>query len=131
MPVQIEAVHENTDQALWGIKTVAERTGLSRATVYRYTARGLIPPQRRVGPGRVAWLASEVIEWIESRPKVPRRRRKIEAPDQKAVAVLSLVSPGNDATLSASTFQAHGNVFETAATPEVPADVVHRDGSAS
>lgn len=61
-------------QALWGIKTVVERTGLSRATVYRYTTRGILPPRRRVGPGRVAWLASEVIAWIESRPEMDGER---------------------------------------------------------
>lgn len=57
-------------QALWGINTVVERTGLSRATVYRYTTRGILPSRRRVGPDRVACLASEVIAWIESRPKL-------------------------------------------------------------
>lgn len=57
-------------QALWGIKTVVERTGLSRATVYRYVSRGILPPRRRVGPGRVAWLASEIIAWMESRPEL-------------------------------------------------------------
>jgi prophage regulatory protein len=60
---------------LWGIKTVVQRTGLSRATVYRYTMKGILPPRRRVGPGRVAWLASEMIAWIESRPEVDRPRK--------------------------------------------------------
>lgn len=65
---------EDRGQALWGIKTVVERTGLSRATVYRYATRGILPPRRRVGPGRVAWLASEVIDWIETRPELDRPR---------------------------------------------------------
>lgn len=65
---------EDRGQALWGIKTVVERTGLSRATVYRYTTRGILPPRRRVGPGRVAWLASEIIAWIESRPELDRHQ---------------------------------------------------------
>ncbi len=76
MPVLSEHLPRFTDadgQALWGIKTVVERTGLSRATVYRYTIKGILPPRRRVGPGRVAWLASEMIAWIESRPKLDRQ----------------------------------------------------------
>lgn len=56
-------------QALWGIKTVVERTGLSRATVYRYVNSGILPQRRRIGPGRVGWLASEIIVWMESRPE--------------------------------------------------------------
>lgn len=60
---------ELSGQALWGIKTVVERTGLSRSTVYRYVRRGMLPPGRRVGPGRVAWLATEIIAWMESRPE--------------------------------------------------------------
>lgn len=65
---------ENSDQALWGIGTVAERTGLSRATVYRYVRRGLLPQRRRIGPGRVGWLATEIIAWMEARPEQESRR---------------------------------------------------------
>lgn len=78
MPVPTEYLPRSTDadsQALWGIKTVVERTGLSRATVYRYTTSGILPPRRRVGPGRVAWLASEMIAWIETRPELNRPRK--------------------------------------------------------
>lgn len=77
MPVSTEYLPRSADadgHALWGIKTVVERTGLSRATVYRYTTKGILPPRRRVGPGRVAWLASEMIAWIESRPELDRQR---------------------------------------------------------
>ncbi len=58
----------NPAEIFWDIRTVAQRTGLSRATIYRYMARGAFPPRRKVGPGRVAWLASEVIAWSSSRP---------------------------------------------------------------
>ncbi len=58
----------NPAEIFWDIRTVAKRTGLSRATIYRYMARGAFPPRRKVGPGRVAWLASEVIAWSSSRP---------------------------------------------------------------
>jgi prophage regulatory protein len=55
-------------EIFWDLRTVAQKTGLSRATIYRYMARGAFPQRRRVGPGRVAWLASEVIAWSLSRP---------------------------------------------------------------
>jgi prophage regulatory protein len=52
----------------WSLGTVVLKTGLSRASIYRYAARGLFPARRRIGPGRVAWLASEVLAWMKSRP---------------------------------------------------------------
>ena len=74
-PIEIESVNDQLEcKTLWSIRFVAERTGLSKATIYRYTVRGLFPPRRHVGPGRVAWLASEVIEWIDSRPLIDRHQ---------------------------------------------------------
>jgi len=57
------------DEELWNIRTVVQKTGLSRATIYRYVRRNLFPPRRRLGPGRIAWLASEVQAWMHSRPR--------------------------------------------------------------
>ena len=62
-------VAKPAEEELWSIKVVKLRTGLSRATVYKYIELGLFPRQRHLGPGRVAWLASEVRAWIESRPE--------------------------------------------------------------
>jgi predicted DNA-binding transcriptional regulator AlpA len=58
-----------TEEELWSIKIVRMKTGLSRASVYNYMALGLFPRQHRIGPGRVAWRASDVRTWIESRPE--------------------------------------------------------------
>src|SRR5262245_32340595 len=60
--------HEPSGELLWNIKTVIQKTGLSRATIYRYVKCNLFPPRRRIGPNRVAWLAAEVVAWAESRP---------------------------------------------------------------
>jgi predicted DNA-binding transcriptional regulator AlpA len=57
------------DDGFWNIKTVSQKTGLSRASIYRYVARNLFPAGRRIGPGRIAWLGSEVISWMQSRPR--------------------------------------------------------------
>lgn len=53
---------------LWSLKIVLKKTGLSRSTIYAYIACGTFPTQRRLGPRRIAWLASEVQAWIASRP---------------------------------------------------------------
>ena len=58
------------EEELWSIRAITARTGLSRSTIYVYVSRGLFPQQRQLGPRRVAWLASEVRAWIESRPKL-------------------------------------------------------------
>ncbi|MEQ1616085.1 MAG: AlpA family phage regulatory protein [Hyphomicrobiaceae bacterium] len=57
------------DDEMWSIKIVRNKTGLSRASVYKYMVLGLFPRQRHLGPGRVAWRASEVRSWIETRPE--------------------------------------------------------------
>ena len=63
---QIPQLH---NELLWSIKTVVQKTGLSRASIYRYCARKLFPPPRRIGPNRVAWVAAEVVGWIENCPR--------------------------------------------------------------
>lgn len=64
-----EAHSRPNDDEFWSLGTVVLKTGLSRASIYRYAARDLFPARRRIGPGRVAWLASEVLAWMESRPR--------------------------------------------------------------
>lgn len=56
-------------EEFWSLKLVLTKTALSRSTLYSYMAAGTFPSQRRLGPRRVAWLASEVRAWIASRPK--------------------------------------------------------------
>jgi prophage regulatory protein len=58
------------DELLWSIKTVILKTGLSRASIYRYIKRGRFPARRRVGPNRVAWVPAEVVAWIEGCPRL-------------------------------------------------------------
>jgi prophage regulatory protein len=57
-----------SDDELWSLRIVVAKTGLSRSSIYDFVARAMFPPQRRLGPRRVAWLASEVRAWIASRP---------------------------------------------------------------
>ena len=63
------ALAPTLDDELWSVKIVRMKTGLSRASVYKYMALGLFPRQRHIGPGRIAWRASDIRKWIESRPE--------------------------------------------------------------
>lgn len=44
-------------------------TGLSRTTVWRLERQGLFPKRRRVAKNAVAWLETEIRQWMASRPE--------------------------------------------------------------
>ena len=50
-------------------KQVEEITGLSRSSIYRLMTSGEFPRPVRVGPAAVRWRESEVMDWLESRPR--------------------------------------------------------------
>ena len=45
-------------------------TGISRVTAWRMERTGKFPQRRQLGANSVAWVASEVEAWLESRPVV-------------------------------------------------------------
>lgn len=45
-----------------------EMTSVSDTTWWRMEQRGEAPKRRQISPGRVAWLQSEIVSWIGSRP---------------------------------------------------------------
>ena len=47
------------------LNQVIEMTGLSRSSIYRHG-----PARRQVGPNAVGWLESDVLEWMQSRPRI-------------------------------------------------------------
>lgn len=49
---------------LLSIKDVTRRVGLSRATIYHKVNSGDFPKSVRISQARVAWLESEVSDWI-------------------------------------------------------------------
>lgn len=48
------------------LETVKSMTGLSRSSIYQYINEGRFPNQVRLGARSVAWVASEVDEWMNS-----------------------------------------------------------------
>lgn len=51
-------------------KDVIAMVGLCYTTIYNMEKAGKFPARRKVSRGRVAWLRSEVEEWIRALPAV-------------------------------------------------------------
>lgn len=49
---------------IWNVRTITAKTGISRSTLYKYVKDGHFPRQRKLGPRRVGWLASDVRSWM-------------------------------------------------------------------
>lgn len=54
------------------LRTVLERTGLSRSTIYALVRTGAFPRQIALGPWSVGWLESDVEAWISARVALTR-----------------------------------------------------------
>lgn len=48
------------------IEHVVEKTGRSRASIYRMIAAGAFPRQERIGVRSVGWRMSAVLEWMDA-----------------------------------------------------------------
>lgn len=57
-------------------KQVVTITSRSATSLWRDVRAGSFPQPRQVGPGRVGWLQSEVMAWLESRPVVSTNKQK-------------------------------------------------------
>lgn len=55
----------NTPKTLLKLPTVKGRVTLSTSEIYRRMEAGTFPQQIRLGAKAVAWLESEIDEWIE------------------------------------------------------------------
>jgi prophage regulatory protein len=67
-------------ERLLRMPTVKEKTGLSRASIYRFVEEGRFPPARSLGAHAIGWLESEVEAWIQSRRVVqPKGTAAVES----------------------------------------------------
>lgn len=46
---------------------VMELTGSCRSTIYNWMSKGEFPPNKQLGGRTVAWLESDIIDWINGR----------------------------------------------------------------
>ena len=49
------------------LPAVKQRTGFGRSQIYNLIKQGQFPKQIHLGPQSVAWLESEVTEWMKER----------------------------------------------------------------
>lgn len=49
------------------LKEVIEKTSLGRSTIYEFMTKGTFPKQVSLGAKSVAWVESEVDDWIMER----------------------------------------------------------------
>ncbi len=68
-----------TDEHILSRTETAARLGISVPTLRRLVAAGALPPPRQITLGRVGHLASEVNEYLRSRPVEPLRGRTAAA----------------------------------------------------
>lgn len=52
---------------LISIEQVLDKVPISRQQIYMWIAKGRFPKQKKIGKRRVAWLETDVDEWIEER----------------------------------------------------------------
>lgn len=57
---------------------VRSLTALSRSSLYAYMAAGTFPVAINIGARSIAWLESEVLEWMEGRIGAHRKAQKSE-----------------------------------------------------
>lgn len=48
------------------VKELAERLGISRATLWRWERKGRVPRKRHLGPNTVGWLESDIEVWFST-----------------------------------------------------------------
>lgn len=53
-----------TSHQLLRLKQVEKKTGLKRSQIYLYMKNGMFPHSIKIGYSSVAWLESEIDEWI-------------------------------------------------------------------
>ncbi|EDS7122081.1 AlpA family transcriptional regulator [Salmonella enterica subsp. enterica] len=56
-----------TSHRLLRLAQVLDKTGLKRSQVYTYMRTGVFPKSIKIGPSSVAWLESEIEEWINQK----------------------------------------------------------------
>lgn len=56
-----------TSHRLLRLPQVVDKTGLKRSQIYSYMKENTFPGSIKIGPSSVAWLESEIDEWIKQK----------------------------------------------------------------
>lgn len=60
--------HDNASELVLRAGDVLARLKVSRATLWRWCREGTFPAPIRLGRNTVAWRATDVADWLTSRP---------------------------------------------------------------
>lgn len=85
----IDRVQEITNDRVLRIQRVCDVFGIKKASVYRFTSLGLLPPNISIGSRAVGWLASEIFAVLEARKFASRAKQTV---DMKAFVQLLIRS---------------------------------------
>ena len=55
---------------IFRLPQVTARTGLSKASIYKYIKEGSFPAAKKLGIRSVGWLEADINSWIESRQSI-------------------------------------------------------------
>lgn len=76
-------------------KSVMEKTGLSRNTIYIKLHEGTFPKPLSLGPNSIGWLEADINEWIHGLPIAPFARN-LPTKDGEAGRALAKASETNE-----------------------------------
>ena len=72
-PIRTTSTHgETMKENLIRLPGVMKITGFCRSQIYRLISIGEFPKQIQISPGSVAWLESELEDWMEERIRLSR-----------------------------------------------------------
>lgn len=60
----LEVIPVASPERIIRLKTVLDRTGLSRSTIYRKMAEGTFPPQLKISVHGAGWHESAIARWV-------------------------------------------------------------------
>jgi prophage regulatory protein len=63
--------HDKPPSKVLRCPEVVDRTGISRATIYRLMDEGKFPRSHQLSPGAVGWSEAEIEAWITARLSDP------------------------------------------------------------
>lgn len=63
-----------TQEIFLRLPAVSQKTGIGKTSIYQRVKEGTFPPPIKLGERAVAWVDSEVSEWMASRITASRSR---------------------------------------------------------
>jgi prophage regulatory protein len=68
-PTAFRGHHQGDEVKILKFPEVRVKTGLSRTTVWREERAGRFPKRVRLTANSVGWVESEILAWMENRPR--------------------------------------------------------------